>query len=170
MFSVKQAAAVAATAIAVAGVPATAPAAAAAGASAGRPVVVAENVRFFNEETNGALDASSFGPVAVTWEANGGAFQDWLLRPSPRGYLIESVGRRGNCLQAPANPGEPLPVVKCNPNVPTQQWAFDRVGDRVVIGEMLDENYVIEATTSGSPVVKSFRDDNPRQLWDITPS
>ncbi|MFJ9605854.1 ricin-type beta-trefoil lectin domain protein [Kitasatospora sp. NPDC101176] len=170
MLSVKQAAAVTAAAVAAAGVLATAPAASAAGAAVqGRPVV-AENVRFFNEDTNGALDASTFGPVAVTWEANGGAFQDWLLHPSPRGYLIESVGRHGSCLQAPANPGDPIPVVKCNPNVPTQQWAFNRVGDRVVIGEMLDENYVIEATTTGNAVVKSFRDDNPRQLWDITPS
>ncbi|MFJ9694147.1 RICIN domain-containing protein [Kitasatospora sp. NPDC101183] len=164
MFSIKKATAVAVAVVAAAGVVATAAPASAEGR------LINENVRFYNESTNGALDASSFGPTAITWQANGTAYQDWILHPSPRGYLIESVAKGGNCLQAPANPGDAVPVVACNPNIPTQQWRLDQVGDKVVIAQVLDENLVIQATSTTNNVVKAFRDESPAQLWDVTPS
>ncbi|MEV7190034.1 ricin-type beta-trefoil lectin domain protein [Kitasatospora sp. NPDC093102] len=166
MLSIKKAATATVAVLAVTGaVTAAAP------ASAGEVRQVSQNVRFFNEATGGALDANGSGaPVAITWEPNGTAFQDWIIRPNHSGYLIESVARRGNCLQAPLNPGDAIRVVPCNPNVPTQNWRGERVGDQWVLVEEVDQDFAIEAVRNSQPVVKAFRDDNPRQLWHVSPS
>ncbi|MBV2154119.1 ricin-type beta-trefoil lectin domain protein [Kitasatospora sp. SUK 42] len=165
MFNIKKAAVATVAVLAVTGaVTAAAP------ASAGKVRQAGGNVRFFNEATNGSLDANSGGNVAITWEPNGTGFQDWIIRPLGPVFLIESVAKRGQCLQSPPNPGDVIRVLPCNPNNPTQTWRFDRVGDQFVIAEGVDENFVIEATRTTQPVLKQFRDDNPNQLWDVTPS
>ncbi|MBO1416274.1 ricin-type beta-trefoil lectin domain protein [Streptomyces sp. FH025] len=166
MYSIKKAAAAVVAVLAVTGaVTAAAP------ASAGQVRQAGGNVRFFNEATGGSLDANGSGaPVAITWQPNGTAFQDWILRPLGPVFLIESVARRGSCLQAPPNSGDVIRLAPCNPNNPTQAWELDRVGDKFVIAEATDENFVIEATSNTNPVVKQFRDENPNQLWDVTPS
>jgi len=129
-----------------------------------------QTVRFFNEATGGALDANSSGSDAITWEPNGTAYQDWTVRASHQGYLIESVAKRGNCLQSPANAGDPIRVAPCNPNNPDQHWRGDAVGDRFVLVQDPDRDFAIQATGNGRPVVKAYRDDNPNQLWDVTPA
>ncbi|MFE4360918.1 MULTISPECIES: RICIN domain-containing protein [unclassified Kitasatospora] len=162
MFSIKKAAAVATAALAVTGAVASA-----SPASAGEVRVGGQEVRFYNESVNGFLDSAKYGTDAITWQANGTVWQDWILRPTPGGYLIESKGKPDKCLQAFAEPGTPIPLVACNPNIPTQQWQIDRTGDRYVIAEATDQDYVIAAQSNGANVVKALRDDSPRQLWDV---
>ncbi|MFJ9448533.1 RICIN domain-containing protein [Kitasatospora sp. NPDC101235] len=167
MFNIKKAAAATIAVLAVTGaVTAAAP------ASAGEVRQGTLNVRFFNEDTGGALDANGSGaPVAITWTPNGTAYQDWIVHPNPSGSsMIESVARRGNCLQAPENPGQPIQLAPCNPNVPTQTWLGERVGDQFALVEQANQNFAIEAVQNGQPVVRAYRNDNPRQLWDVTPS
>ncbi|MGK4583615.1 RICIN domain-containing protein [Kitasatospora sp. HPMI-4] len=133
---------------------------------------VGQNVRFFNEAVNQALDANNTGVnpnSPITYPANGTPFQDWILMPSPGGYLIRSVSRN-LCLQAPSGPGQPILLSPCNPFIPTEQWRIDPIGDKFTISEAVDENLVIQATGSQSPVVNAFRDGNPLQRWDITSS
>ncbi|MBO1416275.1 RICIN domain-containing protein [Streptomyces sp. FH025] len=165
MYSIKKAAAATVTVLAVTGaVTAAAP------ASAGQVRQAGGNVRFFNEATNGSLDANSAGSVAITWEPNGTAFQDWILRPLGPTFRIESVAKPGNCLQLPPFVGDPIQVAPCNTNTASQRWRLDQVGDKFVIADAVDEFFVIEATSTTNPVVKAFRDRGPNQLWDVTPS
>lgn len=165
MFTVKKATAVAAAALVAAG------ALAAAGpASAGSVRQGSENVRFFNEDTGGALDANAVGGnVAISWAPNGTDYQAWILRFGSQGGLqIESRARVGQCLQAPENLGDPIAVVTCNKYIPTQWWVLPMVGDKHVIALQQDPEKVIESTPTGNPVFQGFYDGNPRQLWDIS--
>ncbi len=162
LFSIKKAVVVAAAALAVAG-----SVAAAEPVKAGDVRNAGQEVRFFNEAVTGYLDAAKYGPVAITWQANGTEWQDWILRPTSNGYLIEAKAKPDKCLQAIMKPGSEVPLVPCNVDVPTQHWQLDRTGDKYVIAEATDEDYVIAAQSNGSPVVKALRDNSPRQLWDV---
>ncbi|MFB7124791.1 MULTISPECIES: ricin-type beta-trefoil lectin domain protein [Streptomycetaceae] len=162
MFSIKKAAVVTAAALAVAGsVGAAEP------VKAGGVRGPGQEVRFFNEAVNGFLDSAKHGPVAITWQANGTEWQNWVLRPTSNGYLVEAKAKPDKCLQAIMKPGSEVPLVPCNVDVPTQHWQLDRAGDKYVIAEATDEDYVIAAQGNDSPVVKALRDNSPRQLWDV---
>ncbi|MFF4816869.1 hypothetical protein ACFY2K_20005 [Kitasatospora sp. NPDC001309] len=164
MFTVKKA-----TTVAVAALVATGALAGAAPASASSARQGSENVRFFNEDTGGALDANSTGGSAVSWAPNGTDYQAWILRFGSQGGLqIESKARVGQCLQAPENFGDPIAVVTCNKYVPTQWWVLPMVGDKHVIALQQDPEKVIESTPTGNPVFQGFYDGNPRQLWDAS--
>ncbi|MFE7563471.1 RICIN domain-containing protein [Kitasatospora sp. NPDC057500] len=168
MLSIKKAAAVAAALVAGGTLAAAGP------ASAGevRQGRVVQNVRFYNEVVNEALDAdgSNRSTNVITWPANGSKYQDWNLISTDRGYLIESVGKPGQCLQSPRNTASPVVLAPCNTAVPTQHWQLDRVGDRYVIAEARDEGLVIQAIESKSSVLAEVANGDPRQAWDITPS
>ncbi|MET8542344.1 ricin-type beta-trefoil lectin domain protein [Kitasatospora sp. NPDC004799] len=163
MFTIKKAAACAAAALA-----ATGATAAAGPAPAGQAHNAGQLVRFYNEAVNGVLDSAKYGPVAIAWQANGTVWQNWVLRPTSLGYLLEAQGKPDKCLQAYAEPGTEIPLVECNVNIPTQHWQLDRTGDKVVIAQATDEDYVIAAQSNGNPVVKAFRDNSPRQLWLVS--
>ncbi|MFF2354792.1 ricin-type beta-trefoil lectin domain protein [Kitasatospora sp. NPDC058115] len=170
MLSIRKAVAVAAATLVAGGT-----LAAAGPASAGevRQARVVQNVRFYNEVVNEALDADgSSGPSSnvITWPANGTKYQDWNLISTDRGYLIESVGKPGRCLQSPRNTSSAIVLADCNTAVPTQHWQLDRVGDRTVIAEARDEGLVIQATGSKQSVLAEVANGDPRQAWDVTPS
>ncbi|MFE7563472.1 RICIN domain-containing protein [Kitasatospora sp. NPDC057500] len=115
------------------------------------------------------------GPVKVTSGFNQPS-ENWDLVPATGGaYLIRNE-KHQNCMQAPLEAEEPATLAPCNPYVPTQEWRLISAGDKFVINEAADHNYVLEGgvgETCSSPtencMVKRVRTDHPRQLWEIVP-
>ncbi|MFJ8475389.1 RICIN domain-containing protein [Kitasatospora sp. NPDC094011] len=165
MFTIKKATAVAAAALAVSG-------AVAAAAPASADVrAVSQNVRFFNENTGGSLDANGLGGnVALSWTPNGTAYQDWFLDAGSQGGVQIRSRARNQCLQAPENAGDQIAVVDCNKYIPTQWWVLNEVNGRYAIALQRDQERVIESVPTGNPVFLGFFDGNENQVWDVNPS
>ncbi|MFJ8475388.1 RICIN domain-containing protein [Kitasatospora sp. NPDC094011] len=141
-------------------------------ASAGTVRDVTHGDRLFNEAVGGALDADGLGGSAVvTAEPSDAASQGWILHSAGNGAVqLESAGWPGLCLEAPQSIGDPVGLAPCTADASAQRWMLERVSGRHVIAEAANPDYAVEAVAKGESMVKAWRDDNRRQLWDVTPA
>jgi hypothetical protein len=128
-------------------------------------------VSFYNPATDQMLDANGTGgDNPILWEPNGTDYQKWQLHglDKQRAALIESVAKRGQCLQAPSRPGAQLLLRPCNRFNPDQHWTVEKFGDQVYLGQADATDRVVTATEPHGPVSVDWRTDSEFQRWAVS--
>ncbi|GCD45110.1 RICIN domain-containing protein [Streptomyces paromomycinus] len=105
--------------------------------------------RAYNAGVRQYLDANSRYPDdkrVITFPRRTTDLQRWAVKdPSADTFQVESMERRGYCIEAPVNMDTPAVLAECEDN-PLQKWKFVIEGDRTLLARGGSTGEVLGAT------------------------